>query len=123
MRRNTMERIVQTGYVKMIAISISDLESEIVDEKNTNYLQDVETFQQRYRTVDNIKCMFLHMDNNYTIEFLDYKKVHPHIHPYDYIRDIIKKERGRLLEHSDNFTVEVHDYPSIYGLKPKEENK
>lgn len=33
-----MERLVKTGYVKMIAIDVHDLESKILDERNTNFL-------------------------------------------------------------------------------------
>lgn len=37
-----MERLVKNGYVKMIAIDVSDLESKIIDERNTNFLCDIE---------------------------------------------------------------------------------
>ena len=43
-----MERLVKTGYVKMIAIDVHDLESKIVDERNTNFLCDIENFQNKY---------------------------------------------------------------------------
>ena len=44
-----MERLVKTGYVKMIAIDVHDLESKILDERNTNFLCDIENFQNTIR--------------------------------------------------------------------------
>ncbi len=79
-----MERLVKTGYVKMIAIDVSDLESKIVDERNTNFLCDIEKFQQKYSATSTTRCVYIHMDDNFEISFLDYKKVIPHIHPFDY---------------------------------------
>ena len=86
-----MERLVKTGYVKMIAIDVSDLESKIVDERNTNFLCDI------------------HMDDNFEISFLDYKKVIPHIHPFDYMRDIVKKHDGKLIQGSDYLRITHED--------------
>ncbi|WP_024854812.1 hypothetical protein [Mediterraneibacter gnavus] len=92
-----MERLVKTGYVKMIAIYVHDLESKIVDERNTNFLCDIENFQNKYSSISTVKCAYIHMDDNYDITFLDYKKVHPHIHPFYYMRDIVKKHDGKLI--------------------------
>lgn len=66
-----MERLVKTGYVKMIAIDVSDLESKIVDERNTNFLCDIEKFQEKYSKTLTIKCVYIHMDDNYDITFFD----------------------------------------------------
>lgn len=92
-----MERLVKTGYVKMIAIDVHDLESKILDERNTNFLCEIENFQNKYSIIPTIKCVYIHMDDNYDITFLDYKKVVPHIHPFDYMRDIVKKHDGKLI--------------------------
>ena len=102
-----MERYVVNGYVKMIAISIDDFESKIIDEKNTNFIQDIETFQKKYSNKNHIKCMFLHMIGNDYIQFDDYKKIMPHIHPFDYMRDLIKSHSGHLLEESAEYTVKL----------------
>ena len=96
-----MERLVKTGYVKMIAINIHDLESTIIDEKNTNFLCDIEKFQKQYIDSCRVKCVYIHMDDNYEISFMDYKKVHANIHPFDYMRDVVKHHSGRLIEGSD----------------------
>ena len=87
-----MERLVKTGYVKMIAIDVSDLESKIVDERNTT-----------------TRCVYIHMDDNFEISFLDYKKVIPHIHPFDYMRDIVKKHDGKLIQGSDYLRITHED--------------
>ena len=104
-----MERLVKTGYVKMIAIDVHDLESKIVDERNTNFLCDIENFQNKYSNISTVKCVYIHMDDNYDITFLDYKKVHPHIHPFDYMRDIVKKHDGKLIKGSDYLRITHED--------------
>lgn len=104
-----MERYVITGYVKMIAISLDDFESEIIDEHNTNYIQDIETFREKYGNKDYIKCMFIHVIGGDFIDFSDYKKVIPSIHPFDYMRDLIKTHNGNLLEESEDFTLRITD--------------
>lgn len=104
-----MERLVNNGYVKMIAIDIHDLESRIVDERNTNYLCDIENFQKKYSKNSTIKCVYIHMDNNYDINFLDYEKVLPHLHPFDYMRSIIKRFDGKLIHGSDYLRITHED--------------
>lgn len=104
-----MERLVKTGYVKMIAIDVSDLESKIVDERNTNFLCDIENFHEKYSKTPTTRCVYIHMDDNYNIAFLDYKKVHPHIHPFDYMRDIVKKHDGKLIQGSDYLRITLED--------------
>lgn len=96
-----MERFVADGYVKMIAIDVNDLESKIVDERNTNYLCDIEHFQEKYSKQHNVKCVYIHMDSNYEINFVDYQKIHKHIHPFDYMRDVVKNHSGKLIEGSN----------------------
>lgn len=54
-----MERLVKTGYVKMIAIDVHDLESKIVDERNTNFLCDIENFQNKYSNISTVKCVYI----------------------------------------------------------------
>lgn len=39
----------------MIAIDVHDLESKIVDERNTNFLCDIENFQNKYSSTANNK--------------------------------------------------------------------
>lgn len=104
-----MERLVKTGYVKMIAIDVHDLESKILDERNTNFLCDIENFQNKYSNISTVKCVYTHMDDNYDITFLDYKKVVPHIHPFDYMRDIVKKHDGKLIQGSDYLRITHED--------------
>lgn len=104
-----MERLVKTGYVKMIAIDVSDLESKIVDERNTNFLCDIEKFQQKYSATSTTRCVYIHIDDNFEISFLDYKKVIPHIHPFDYMRDIVKKHDGKLIQGSDYLRITHED--------------
>lgn len=100
-----MERLVKNGYVKMIAIDVSDLESKIIDERNTNFLCDIESFQQKYTSHASIKCVYIHMDYNHDIHFVDYQKIHPYIHPFDYMRDVVKQHNGRLIQGTDYLRI------------------
>lgn len=49
------------------------------------------------------------MDDNYDIHFVDYTKVYPHIHPIDYMRNIIKRFDGKIIQGSDYLTI-THKY-------------
>lgn len=100
-----MERLVKNGYVKMIAIDVHDLESKIIDERNTNFLCDIENFQKNYSSSSTVKCVYIRMDDNYDIKFSDYTKIHPHLHPFDYMRSIIKRFDGKLIQGSDYFRI------------------
>ncbi len=104
-----MERLVKNGYVKMIAIDVNDLESKIVDERNTNFLCDIENFQKKYSSLHTIKCVYIHMDDNYDISFDDYTKVHPHLHPFDYMRNIVKRFDGKLIKGTDYLRITHED--------------
>lgn len=41
-----MERLVENGYVKMIAIDVSDLESKIIDEKTLTFYATLRIFKK-----------------------------------------------------------------------------
>ena len=104
-----VERLVKNGYVKMIAIDVNDLESKIIDERNTNFLCDIENFQKKYSSLHTIKCVYIHMDDNYDISFDDYTKVHPHLHPFDYMRNIVKRFDGKLIKGTDYLRITHED--------------
>lgn len=104
-----MERLVKNGYVKMIATDVNDLESKIIDERNTNFLCDIENFQKKYSSSHTIKCVYIHMDDNYDISFDDYTKVHPHLHPFDYMRNIVKRFDGKLIKGTDYLCITHED--------------
>lgn len=93
----------------MIAIDVHDLESKIVDERNTNFLCDIENFQKKYSKKSTIKCVYIQMDNNYDIEFSDYTKIHPHLHPFGYMRSIIKRFDCKLIQGSDYLRITHED--------------
>ena len=89
-----MERLVKNGYVKMIAIDVNDLESKIIDERNTNFLCDIENFQKKYSSSHTIKCVYIHMDDNYDISFDDYTKV---IHIYIHLITCVTSSRDLMV--------------------------
>jgi len=117
-----MERLVTDGYVKMLAINVGDIESSLIDERNTNYLCDIEYFQEKYNKQRNVKCVYIHMDNNYDINFVDYQKIHKHIHPFDYMRNVVKEHGGKLIEGSNYLHISSRDeYVELKELDLKED--
>lgn len=102
-----MGRLAESGYFKMIAIDVSDLESKIVDERHTNFLCDVENFYKKYSNEPEIRCVYIHIDDNCDVKYQDYKKIHKNIHPLDYMRDVSKKYNGRYIIGSDYLHI-VH---------------
>lgn len=62
-----MEKLVKNGYIKMIAIDINDFESIIIDERNTNCSCDVDNFRRKYENQPNVKCIYIHMDDNFVL--------------------------------------------------------
>lgn len=51
----------------MIAIDINDFESTIIDERNTNCSCDVDNFRMKYENQPNVKCIYVHMDDNFIL--------------------------------------------------------
>ena len=100
-----MDKITSDGYIKMIAINIHDLESYIIDERNTNFLSDVKMFHDKYEHNPNVKCIYIHMDSKYDVNLVDYQKVYPQIHAFDYLRDLLRKKSGRLIKGSDRYMI------------------
>ena len=102
--------IVKNGYIKMLALLLSDLDTKIIDERHTNDISDVKTFKENYDDKPNVKVFLIHMDNQYDLTVSDYQKILPDIHPGDYIRNLLKTKNGYIIEGSDMGYNIKHEY-------------
>lgn len=104
------EKVVTNGYIKLLALSISHLETEIIMERNTNSQQDIDSFKEKYGGIKNILIFVIHMEyEENDIMFSDYQKICENIHCYDYMRDLMMKKSGKMLERNDVTNPELWD--------------
>ena len=55
-------KVVTDGYIKLLALSVSHLMTEIIMEKNTNCQEDIEAFKEKYGNIKSIIIFIIHMD-------------------------------------------------------------
>ena len=67
-------KVVNDGYIKLLALSVGHIETEIVREKNTNNQEDIDAFREKYGNIKTIIIFIIHMDNCNDIVYDDYKK-------------------------------------------------
>ena len=48
------DKVVTDGYIKLLAISVSHLMTEIIMEKNTNCQEDIDAFREKYGNIKSI---------------------------------------------------------------------
>ena len=94
-------KVVTDGYIKLLALSVGHLETEIVMEKNTNCQEDIDAFREKYGNIKTIIIFIIHMETCDDIVFDDYKKISKDIHCFDYLRDIVTNKDGEVLERND----------------------
>ena len=114
----TQEKVVTNGYIKLLALSISHLETEIIMERNTNNQQDIDSFKEKYGGIKNILIFVMHMEfEENDIMFSDYKKINKNIHCYDYMRDLLTNKSGKMLERNDVTNPELWDTRKIKYIR------
>ncbi len=101
---NEQKKLVDKGYVKIIAINVGHLESTVEDEKNTNSQDDIDKFKEKYSNCPWIKCFVFHILDDYNIMFSDYQKIRKGIHMFDYVRDLVKSKRANVIESDAKIT-------------------
>ena len=111
------DKVVTTGYIKLLALSVGHLETEIVMEKNTNKQEDIDAFRDKYGNIKTIIMFVIHMDYDDDIMFKDYKKISESIHCFDYLRDIVTNKGGEVLERNDITNPAIWDTSKIKYLK------
>ena len=109
-------KVVTDGYVKLLALSVGHLETEIVMEKNTNSKEDIDAFREKYGNIKTIIIFIIHMNTCDDIVYDDYKKICKDIHCFDYLRDIVTNKGGEVLERNDVINESLWDTSKIKYL-------
>ena len=109
-------KVVTEGYIKLLALSVSHLMTEIIMEKNTNSQEDIDAFREKYGNIKTIIIFIIHMEACDDIVFDDYKKISKDIHCFDYLRDIVTNKGGEVLERNDIINESLWDTSKIRYL-------
>ena len=110
------DKVVNEGYIKLLALSVSHLMTEIIMEKNTNSQEDIDAFREKYGNIKTIIIFIIHMETCDDIVFDDYKKISKDIHCFDYLRDIVTNKGGEVLERNDVINDSLWDTNKIKYL-------
>ena len=109
-------KVVNDGYIKLLALSVGHIETEIVREKNTNNQEDIDAFREKYGNIKTIIIFIIHMEACNDIVYDDYKKICKNIHCFDYLRDIVTNKGGEVLERNDVINDRLWDTSRIKYL-------
>ena len=111
--------VVSHGYIKLLALSIGHLETEIIMERNTNSQYDIDAFKEKYGSIKSVIIFVIHMEYDDNIMFEDYQKVCDGIHCFDYLRNLVTKKNGRMIERNDIENDELWDTKRIKYVEEK----
>ena len=109
-------KVVTDGYIKLLALSVGHIETEIIMEKNTNNQEDIDAFREKYGNIKTIIIFIIHMEACNDIVYDDYKKICKNIHCFDYLRDIVTNKGGEVLERNDVINDRLWDTSRIKYL-------
>ena len=113
------DRVVSNGYIKLLALSIGHLETEIIMERNTNSQHDINAFKEKYGNIKSVIIFVIHMDYEIDIMFSDYQKISKNIHCFDYLRNLLTKKNGKMIERNDIENDELWDTKRIKYVEEK----
>lgn len=111
-----VEKVVTDGYIKLLALSVSHLMTEIIMEKNTNCQEDIDSFRNKYGNIKSIIIFIIHMNRCDDILYDDYKKIDKDIHCFDYLRELVTNKNGEVLERNDVINDRLWDTSKIQYL-------
>lgn len=114
-----VEKVVESGYIKLLALDVDHLETTILMERNTNYQCDIDEFKELYGGKKNVVIFIIHMNWDNNIKFTDYKRICENIHPFDYVKDLITKKNGFVVHRSDVTNDELYDQSRVTYLQEK----
>ena len=114
-----MNKVVKEGYIKLLALDIGHLETTIIMESNTNYQYDIDEFKEVYGCMKNVVIFIIHMNWNNDIKFNNYQHICQHIHPFDYVKDLITKKNGRIIHRNDVTNDRLYDQTRVVYLQEK----
>ena len=112
-------KVVSHGYIKLLALSIGHLETEIIMERNTNSQYDIDAFKEKYGNIKSVIIFVIHMEYDDNIMFEDYQKVCDGIHCFDYLRNLLTKKNGKMIERNDIENDELWDTKRIKYVEEK----
>ena len=112
-------KVVSNGYIKLLALSVGHLETEIIMEQNTNSQQDIESFKEKYGGIKSVIIFILHMDLDKDIMFSDYQKICENIHCFDYLRNLLSNKNRKIIERNDIENDELWDTKRIKYIEEK----
>ena len=110
------DKVVTDGYIKLLALSVSHLMTEIIVDMNTNCQEDIDAFREKYSNIKSIIIFIIHMEICDDIVYDDYKKIDKDIHCFDYLRDIVTNKGGEVLERNDVVNDSLWDTSKIRYL-------
>ena len=114
-----MKKVVESGYIKLIALDVDHLETTILMERNTNSQCDIDEFKELYGERNNVVIFIIHMDYDDDIKFSDYKKIVPSFHPFDYVRDLVSNKNGTVWHRTDISNHVLWDQSRIQYIQVK----
>ena len=112
-------KVVSKGYIKLLALSIGHLEAKIIMERNTNSQRDIDAFKEKYGNIKSVIIFIIHMDYDSDIMFSDYQKICEDIHCFDYLRNLLTKKNGKMIERNDIENDELWDTSRIKYMEEK----
>lgn len=113
------EKVVEVGYIKLLALDIDHLETTILMEVNTNCQRDIDDFKASYANKKSIVIFIIHMNLDEDIKITDYKKICDTIHPFDYVRNLITKKNGIMMHRNDVTNEELYDQDRVIYIQEK----
>lgn len=113
------DKVVEYGYIKLLALDVDHIETTILMERNTNSQYDIDEFKELYGDNKGAVIFIIHMGYEDDIKFKDYKRICEAIHPFDYVRDLITKKNGRMLHRNDVTNEELYDQNRVTYIQEK----
>ena len=95
------------NYIKLLCIRVDHFESFLVDEKNTDSIEEIEKFIEQYDNHEGLKIVIIQMGNMEMITFDDVKKIIKNAHVFDYIRHL-SSEGHKMIPFSDINKLDVN---------------
>ena len=113
------DKVVEYGYIKLLALDVDHIETTILMERNTNSQYDIDEFKELYGGNNGVIIFVIHMDYDDNIKFKDYKRICEHIHPFDYVRDLITNKNGIMKHRNDVTNEELYDQNRVTYIQEK----
>ena len=113
------DKVVEYGYIKLLALDVDHMETTILMERNTNSQYDIDEFKELYGDNKGAVIFIIHMNYDNDIKFKDYKRICEAIHPFDYVRDLITKKNGIMKHRSDVTNAKLYDQDRVTYIQEK----